>query len=147
VGLVGAVRQQVSAIGPGLEVDVEASGDLTTLPAAVEVAAYRIVAEALTNVERHAGARHAHVRLHRGDAEVVVEVADDGSGIAPGTPAGVGLVSLRERAEELGGRCEVLDDHPGTRVRARLPLPASGPPPSPTATAAPTTASAPAVAR
>jgi signal transduction histidine kinase len=147
VGLVGAVRQQASAVGPGLEVDVEATGDLTALPAAVEVAAYRIVAEALTNVERHAGARHAHVRLHRDASEVVVEVTDDGTGIAAGTPAGVGLVSLRERAEELGGRCEVLDAHPGTRVRARLPLPASRPSPPPQTALAVTTAETPAVAR
>ena len=103
---------------------LDASGDLDALPAAVEVAAYRIVGEALTNVSRHAAARHASVCLVRDDTAVVVEVRDDGCGIPSGTPAGVGLVSLRERAEELGGRCEVLGGDPGTLVRARLPLPA-----------------------
>ena len=127
VGLVGAVRRQVAAAAPGLEVTVDTTGELTGLPAAVEVAAYRIVGEALTNVSRHARAGHARVRLVRDDRELVVEVADDGTGIAEGTPAGVGLVSLRERAEELGGRCEVVDAAPGTLVRARLPLTASHP--------------------
>ena len=127
VGLVGAVRRQAAAVGPGLEVSVDATGELTGLPAAVEVAAYRIVGEALTNVSRHAAARHAWVRLLADDDALVVEVVDDGTGIPEGTPAGVGLVSLRERAEELGGDCEVVDAHPGTCVRARLPLRASRP--------------------
>ena len=127
VGLVGAVRRQAAAVGAGLEVSVDATGELTGLPAAVEVAAYRIVGEALTNVSRHAAARHARVRLLPGDDALLVEVADDGTGIPAGTPAGVGLVSLRERAEELGGQCEVLDARPGTLVRARLPLTASRP--------------------
>ena len=146
VGLVGAVRRQVSAVAPGLQVAVETSGELTGLPAAVEVAAYRIVGEALTNVSRHARAAHARVRLARDDQALVVEVADDGTGIPEGTPAGVGLVSLRERAGELGGRCEVLDAAPGTLVRARLPLTASRPTPAasgprPTASAPTRTAS------
>jgi signal transduction histidine kinase len=122
VGLVGAVRRQAASVTAGLEISVEATGDLSTLPAAVEVAAYRIVAEALTNVARHSRARHARVRLSGDHDALEVEIADDGDGIPQGTPAGVGLVSLRERAEELGGRCEVLDGMPGTVVRAVLPL-------------------------
>ena len=133
VGLVGAVRRQAATADPALEVSVDAVGDLVGLPAAVEVAAYRIVGEALTNVSRHAGATHARVHLQREANQLTVEVSDDGTGIPPGTPAGVGLLSLRERAEELGGRCEVLDVHPGpnpgtrpgTLVRACLPLTAS----------------------
>ncbi len=122
VGLAGAVRRQAAAVVPGLGVAVEVTGDLTHLPAAVEVAAYRIVGEALTNVARHARADHARVELTATDGELVVEVADDGTGIRHDTAAGVGLVSMRERAEELGGRCEVLDAAPGTVVRAVLPL-------------------------
>ena len=122
VGLAGAVRRQAAAVAPDLGVELEATGDLSGLPAAVEVAAYRIVGEALTNVARHARASRARVALSVTDAALEVEVADDGTGIPRGTPAGVGLVSLRERAEELGGRCEVLDTAPGTLVRAVLPL-------------------------
>jgi signal transduction histidine kinase len=87
------------------------------------VAAYRIAGEALTNVTKHARAGSATVRLALGDRNLLVEVTDDGSGIAPEAQAGVGLVSLRERAAELGGRCEVLCPATGgTVVRAWLPL-------------------------
>ncbi len=79
---------------------------LAAPPAAVEVAAYRIVAEALANVVRHADASTVAVRLTAG-AALEVEVCDDGVGIPLQTVAGVGLVSLRERAAELGGEVSV----------------------------------------
>ncbi|WP_155347734.1 sensor histidine kinase [Acrocarpospora pleiomorpha] len=126
VGLVGAIRQQAERLrAPGLTVRVEERGDLTGLPAAVEVAAYRIASEALTNVVRHAKATECVVSLTRdiedGCLDVVVE--DDGVGFAAEAVAGVGLVSLRERAAELGGSCAVTSAMPkGTRVRARLPV-------------------------
>ncbi|MFI7599473.1 histidine kinase [Actinoplanes sp. NPDC049681] len=123
VGLLGAVRQQAERLrAPGLTVTVEGD-DLEGLPAAAEVAAYRIVSEALTNVARHARAGTARVRLSRSGGDLVVEVADDGAGIPAGTPSGVGLVSLRERAAELGGDCRIeCPDGGGTVVTARLPL-------------------------
>ncbi|WP_344619623.1 histidine kinase [Dactylosporangium salmoneum] len=123
VGLAGAVGQLAERLRtPGLAARV--SADLPEdLPAAVEVAAYRIVSEALTNVTRHAGASACTVRLAAEGDTLVVEVTDDGAGIAPGTSSGVGLVSLRERAAELGGRCEIeCPASGGTVVRARLPL-------------------------
>ena len=127
VGLVGALQQHAQRLHP-LQVDVRADGDLSALPAAVEVAAFRIVTEALANVQRHAGAGHARVRLDVG-AALEVEVADDGVGIPPQAPAGVGLVSLRERADELGGTVSVrCPDAGGTVVRAVLPLAAPAPP-------------------
>ena len=92
------------------------------LPAAVKVAAYRIAAEALTNVVRHAGARSCRVRLATGDGALLVEVTDDGTGIPSDAPAGVGLLSLRERAAELGGTEVTCPAGGGTAVRARLPL-------------------------
>ena len=131
VGLVGALRQQAERLrrtGDGtvqapLDVRLEAVGHLGELPAAVEVAAYRIVSEALTNVVRHSGARCATVRLHVRDG-LHVEVSDDGDGIPADAPAGVGLASLRERASELGGEVSVsCPDEGGTVVHARLPLP------------------------
>jgi signal transduction histidine kinase len=123
-GLVGALAQQAERItssgGPSVSVEAE---ELGALPAAVEVAAYRITGEALTNVTRHAHARRATVRLQRDDRDLLVEVADDGTGIAAEAQAGVGLVSLRERAAELGGRSEVTCPATGgTVVRAWLPL-------------------------
>ena len=123
-GLVGALSQQAEQItsSGGPTVRVEASV-LDQLPAAVEVAAYRIVGEALTNVTRHAHATSATLRLVSAMDQLLVEVTDDGTGISPEAQAGVGLVSLRERAAELGGRCEVLcPAGGGTVVRAWLPL-------------------------
>lgn len=123
VGLAGAVRQQADRLrSPGLAVTVAVAPDLAGLPAATEVAAYRIVSEALTNVVRHAAAASATVRIHRDGPDLLVEVADDGRGIDTGAPAGVGLVSMRERARELGGRCLVEPGRDGgTRISARLP--------------------------
>ena len=123
-GLVGAIRQLAETQPLPVEVD---AADLGALSAAVEVAAYRIVAESLTNVVRHAGAGSARVHLARTAADLVVEVADDGVGIAEDVQAGVGLLSLRERAAELGGRTDVsCPPAGGTVVRAVLPLGTTG---------------------
>jgi signal transduction histidine kinase len=122
-GLVGALAQQaesVSVSGPSVSVT---AADLGALPAAVEVAAYRIVSEAVTNAVRHASATSVSVRLSVASGCLVVEVVDDGAGIAPSAQAGVGLLSLRERAAELGGRSSVTcPDSGGTVVKAWLPL-------------------------
>lgn len=121
LGLEAAVRQQAERVRSEVDLDVSAA-DVTGLPAAVEVAAYRIVSEALANVVKHADARHVDVRLTGDGCALTVTVADDGRGIGPDVTAGVGLLSLRERAEELGGRCEVLcPESGGTTVRAVLP--------------------------
>jgi signal transduction histidine kinase len=125
LGLVEALRQLAERYGSKdstLRVVVEAPEDLPTLPAAVEVAVYRIAQEALTNVARHARATTCVVRLAVND-EVALEIVDDGVGIPAGRSAGVGLSSMHERAEELGGGCtvEALPEG-GTRVLARLPL-------------------------
>ncbi|MFF2271085.1 sensor histidine kinase [Agromyces sp. NPDC058136] len=123
VGLAGAVEQLCRRFGG--EFEVTATCELPQrLPAAVEVAAYRIVTEALVNVQRHAQARRAWVRLAHAHGRLLVEVADDGRGVAADAPAGVGLLSMRERAVELGGTLDVTDrDRGGTVVRAALPLP------------------------
>jgi signal transduction histidine kinase len=128
LGLAGAVRQQAERLlVPRVAVTVDA-GELADLPAAVEVAAYRIASEALANVAKHAAATRVRVSLAcDGDGALVVDVADDGVGIDPAAPAGVGLVSLRERAAELGGRCSVsCPPEGGTVVRAVLPADGGG---------------------
>ena len=127
-GLTGALRQQAERFndahrnGNSLTVYVEESAEMPDLPAAVEVAAYRITAEALNNVSRHSGANHCEVRLTAG-VQLEVEVVDNGRGWPVGARSGVGLASMRERAEELGGRL-VIEAAPGggTRVLATLPL-------------------------
>lgn len=123
LGLVGALRQQAERISAtGLEATVEAD-DLGQLSAAVEVAAYRIVSEALTNATKHAKAEHVRATLGVDADRLHLEVADDGVGIPVDAQAGVGLVSLRERAGELGGRAAVTcPPGGGTVVRAWLPL-------------------------
>jgi signal transduction histidine kinase len=122
-GLVAALRQHAERLGAdGLNVTVEAH-DLGELPAAAEVAAYRIAGEALTNVVRHANASRCTVALRRTPESLVVEVDDDGVGIPARAEAGVGLLSMRERAAELGGRTDVrCPPGGGTVVRAEFPL-------------------------
>ncbi|MDN4171440.1 GAF domain-containing sensor histidine kinase [Nocardioides sp. SOB77] len=123
LGLVGALRQQADRAAVPTEVRTEPADGLGPLPAAAEVAAYRVAGEALTNVVRHARASRCVVRLVRTDRALVVEVADDGVGVPADAQAGVGLVSLRERAAELGGTAEVTcPPGGGTVVRATLPL-------------------------
>jgi signal transduction histidine kinase len=124
LGLVGAVREAAAQYGEnGLSTSIQAPERLPLLPAAVEVAAYRIVQEALTNVVRHARAGSCLVRLSPGDV-LELEITDDGVGLPADRRAGVGLSSMRERAAELGGTC-VIEPAPsrGARVLARLPLP------------------------
>lgn len=128
VGLAGALRQQADRIRtPALSVTVDVDAGLGPLPAAAEVAAFRIASEALTNAVRHSGAEHVTLRIEAGAGDLVVEVRDDGVGIGPDSTAGVGLSSMRERARELGGRCsvEVLPTG-GTGVTAHLPIRAVG---------------------
>ena len=126
LGLVSALRHRAAehdAAGAGVPWSVEAADDIEPLPAAVEVAAYRIVVEAVTNVQRHSGADRCVVRLARTDGDLRIDVSDTGSGLAPDRRPGVGLSSMRERAEELGGSFEA-GDRPGggTVVGVRLPL-------------------------
>ena len=140
LGLTSAIRQQAESQGMvsapidtrsdeyrenELVFRMEAPEELPPLPAAVEVAAYRIIQEALTNVARHARAKTCYVRLSVDESTdaLQLEVTDDGVGIPEGRHAGVGLSSMRERAVELGGICDVKPILTGgTRVQARLPL-------------------------
>ena len=129
LGLVSAIREAVATYHQsGVSCTIEAPDPMPDLPAAVEVATYRIIQEAVTNVVRHAEAEHCTVRIEfselTGDAQLCITVEDDGVGIPLQKRAGVGLQSMKERAAELGGEC-IIEPRPqgGTRVFAQLPLP------------------------
>jgi len=124
-GLVGSLREEVGRLqyeAPALAVTLDAPDEgLADLPAAVEVACYRIVTEALTNVTRHAHATRCSVRIHL-DHDLDVDVRDDGVGLPEGWRTGVGIASMRERVAELGGRLAIEPCLPhGTRITACLP--------------------------
>jgi signal transduction histidine kinase len=124
LGLVRAIEQQAERFRlGGMSVSVDGS-PLGALPAGVEVAAYRIASEALTNVARHAAASRCDITLRLAAGPVLeLSVADDGIGIGEEVTAGVGLLSVRERAAELGGVCTVIcPAGGGTVVQVRLPL-------------------------
>jgi signal transduction histidine kinase len=128
-GLLGALQQHaefsavMGAQGPPT-VTFEVAGDISVLPAAVEVAAYRIGQEAISNATKHAGARRIIVRISHTDGGLTLEIDDDGvGGAADASSSGVGRVSMTERATELGGWCK--NEHlptGGTRVKAWLPI-------------------------
>ena len=110
----------------GLEVTLEVDGQLRKLPAAVDLSAYRIVQEALTNSLKHAQAEHVRVRVSYGD-ELELEIRDDGQGATNGvSQTGNGLVGMRERVALLGGRLEAGPDRGGGyRVAAQIPVDSS----------------------
>ena len=122
--LAQAVERHATSLGAALPVDVTATG-LPVLATDVEVAAYRIITEALTNAARHAQARHARVTI-TADEALHIAVSDDGHGMpADVATAGVGLSSMRRRAEALGGALAVDSGDGGTTVTATLPLSSS----------------------
>ena len=129
LGLVSALRDHIvsqvngsQVNGSGIQVSIDAPASLPPLSAAVEVAAYRIALEALTNVVHHAQAQHCWISLRLDDA-LHLEVTDDGCGIAPAVRHGVGLTSMCERAAELGGVCTIgPGEQGGTLVSVVLPI-------------------------
>jgi signal transduction histidine kinase len=126
----GQLGELVAGVaGAGRTVDMVVDGEPAELPPAVDLAAYRVVQESLTNVVKHAGPARATVRVAYGPSEVVVEVTDEGHGLEPPSAAagplrpGQGLVGMRERVTTAGGELEAGPrPEGGFRVRARLPL-------------------------
>jgi signal transduction histidine kinase len=124
LGLVEAIREHVEVAGAnaGLQIVVDAPQELPEIPAAIEVAAFRIVQEALNNVIRHAQARHCIISVATNGA-LQIHVQDDGVGLPAQTRSGVGLQSMHERATEVGGVCKVENgEQGGVTVRLSLPL-------------------------
>jgi len=120
--LMAAMRRHAEALTGGIPIELDTAVPLPPLPPDVEAAAYRIAQEALNNVVRHAGASSARLSLvARGDV-LRLEVTDDGHGFVAARRPGVGLASMRHRAETLGGTLDVSSGDGGTRVVASLPL-------------------------
>ena len=128
LGLVAAVRGLCGELGRahGLGIDFAAEGVPSSIPADTALCLYRIAQEALSNVIKHSGARHARVELRGSPDAVSLGIADDGSGFDPGSVAGkggLGLVGMRERLRLVGGEISI-DSRPsgGTRIDVRIPL-------------------------
>lgn len=126
IGLAGALSgaiMQMRTPEQRIHFAIEMPEVLPHLPAAVEVATYRIVMEAITNVIKHANAQHCTVRIKLAAQHLTVTIEDDGSGLPTPHTAGIGLHSMRERAEELGGTFAVDNRTPtGTQVTVMLPI-------------------------
>jgi signal transduction histidine kinase len=121
LGLIGAVAEFSRKLAGDLDIRLSLPATPTPLPAAVEIATYRIVTEALTNVVRHAHAARCWLRIATDD-QVEIDVIDDGIGIDLRRPDGVGLTAMRERAAELGGAVRfVRGTTSGTHLHVRLP--------------------------
>lgn len=122
LGLFSAIQEYATNhLRAGLIVWVERNSEIPKLPAAVEVAAYRIVCEALTNVSKHSQATECNVRLTL-NGVLQIDIQDNGTGLPEGTHAGVGMFSMRERAAELGGTYTILSNAGvGVHITAHLP--------------------------
>jgi len=121
-GLVAVMKRHAESIAAGVAVDVDLPPHLPPLSPDVETAAYRIAQEALTNVVKHADARLTRLGVTLGEGTLRIEVTDDGHGFQPDVMLGVGLASMRHRAEAVGGILTVSSCLQGTTVVATLPV-------------------------
>jgi two-component system NarL family sensor kinase len=115
-----ALRTLAGRMSPALAIEIDVDPAVAAVDRAAQVAAFWIAKEALTNVVKHARARRCAIRV-RVDRDLRLSVADDGVGGAGLGRRGVGLTSMRSRATELGGTCEVADNGDGVTVSAHLP--------------------------
>lgn len=134
VGIASAARWYIEGFGlrSGLQLTLDAPQDPVRLPDAIELALFRVLQEALTNVHRHSGASVANILIRRSSGHVTLEVRDNGRGMEQemlnrfrdtGTGVGVGLMSMHERARELGGKVQLESDRTGTLVQITIPVP------------------------
>jgi signal transduction histidine kinase len=133
VGIASAARWYIEGFGlrSGLKLTLDAPDDPVRLPDAIELALFRVLQEALTNVHRHSGASAADILIRRSSGQAILEVRDNGSGMEQemlnrfretGAGVGVGLMSMHERARELGGKLQIESDSTGTSVRITIPV-------------------------
>jgi len=106
----------------GIQVELDVAPDLGRLPQEAETTLFRIVQEALSNIHRHSASRTASIRLVRGQSGVTLEVNDAGCGMRSDSTPGVGIASMRERAQQLGGSLDIVSPNGGTTVRAVIPF-------------------------
>jgi signal transduction histidine kinase len=132
IGLGGAIREYVSGFTKrsGIQVELELSPRLERMTRDVELALFRIVQEALTNIQRHSGSQQAKIRIHS-NLNLVLEISDGGQGISVSRQrreterrfeTGVGIPSMQERVKLIGGRLDIESTSQGTTVRATIPL-------------------------
>lgn len=142
MGFASATRWYVKGFGQrsGLKVNLDLPAELERLPIDVETALFRFLQEALTNVHRHAHASSINLQLQRTARDVTLIIRDDGVGISPETrqrlqentgASGVGLASMQERVQELGGWLQIESPHQGTTLRAVIPVSAPACPEAP----------------
>lgn len=123
LGLIRALREMVVNDQSSLQVSFDVPDELQPLPAAVEVAAFRIVQEALANVIHHAKATHCCIHFALEGQRLCLKIDDDGVGMHPRNQAGIGLLTIHERTEELGGTFQIRESElGGTQVIVCLPL-------------------------
>ncbi len=138
VGLLSAMRWYAEGFAKrsGIAVELDAPPDLARLPREIEIALFRVVQESLTNVHRHSGSPTVRIQLRRPDGEITLRVEDHGRGMpeelqragGKGLHAGVGIMGMRERVHQFGGRFDIDSRPGGTVVVATLPLAAPAPP-------------------
>jgi signal transduction histidine kinase len=125
LGLIPALQAHFGQVGTPRNMNIQMTATPPNFPrlsAAVEVAAYHIVLEAVTNVIQHAQAERCEVSLALDNDNLKMEIKDDGVGLPKARAHGIGLDSMRERAEELGGRFELSSSQRGTQVCAEIPI-------------------------
>jgi PAS domain S-box-containing protein len=133
LGLTSAIEEYANGFSrrSGIRAQVEISNEIGRLPQEVETALFRIIQESLGNIQRHSGSASARIELKKEVSRLTLEVSDQGRGLSSGTlekqqsqpsKLGVGILGMRERMRQLGGRLEIRSDSSGTTVRAALPL-------------------------
>jgi PAS domain S-box-containing protein len=130
LGLTAAIEEYASGFSrrSGIQAQVKIARGIARLPQEAETALFRIIQESLVNIQRHSGSAIARIELKKGKAGLTLEVSDRGHGfhLARGTRAsrrlGVGILGMRERMRQLGGRLDIRSDSSGTTVKAALPI-------------------------